>query len=345
MHTDQIAHFLIQHIEAVVQWTAFAVVALVTVFIARSFLGRDDEVAGEGGEGVSSAAVTADTEAISQAIVAKISEMETKIVQWQSQAAVSGKAGDTGASAPDPSLKEELERLRAELSARESQIKKLKEEMPKDDGGATPASSDLTGKLNDQLKRIEELEAKLAEYEILEDDIADLSLYKEENARLKAELDSVKGGGGSATETPAEPAAAPSTAGKEDLVAEFAQAIEQMPGIGEGDSSSKDLPKTENPMADFESAVKATNEETASEPAAAAPAATAASPAPTGDSMAESNDIFSEMTSDTLDTDKMMEELSGLQELEPATEGAETLDQDIDTEKMSEEATELSKKA
>lgn len=317
-----------------------------TVFIARSFLGRDDEAAAEAGDGVSQASAAVDTEALSQAIVSKISEMETKIVQWQSQATVStGKDGER--PAPDPSLAEELARLKAELSDRETQLKKMKEEAPAADGAIGPASSDMTAKLNDQLKRIEELEAKLAEYEILEDDIADLSLYKEENARLKAELDSVKGGGAPPAETPAEP----STAGKEDLVAEFAQAIEQMPGIGEGDSGSKDLPKTEDPMADFESAVKATNEE----PAAASPApiadevsappASAPAPASTGDSPAESNDIFSEMTSDTLDTDKMMEELSGLQELEPVTEGAETLDQDIDTEKMSEEAKELSKKA
>lgn len=41
-------------------------------------------------------------------------------------------------------------------------------------------------------KKISELQARLAEYEIIEDDIADLSLYKEENEGLKAEVASLR---------------------------------------------------------------------------------------------------------------------------------------------------------
>lgn len=39
---------------------------------------------------------------------------------------------------------------------------------------------------------IADLKAKLAEYEIIEDDIADLALYKEENARLKREIEEAR---------------------------------------------------------------------------------------------------------------------------------------------------------
>lgn len=46
--------------------------------------------------------------------------------------------------------------------------------------------------------KVRELEARLAEYSIIEDDIADLSLYKEENQRLKAELEQARAGGAAA---------------------------------------------------------------------------------------------------------------------------------------------------
>lgn len=45
------------------------------------------------------------------------------------------------------------------------------------------------------LAKIKNLESRLAEYEIIEDDIADLSVLKEENAKLKKELEQIKRGG------------------------------------------------------------------------------------------------------------------------------------------------------
>lgn len=45
-----------------------------------------------------------------------------------------------------------------------------------------------TGKISELEGKIDELKARLQEYEIIEDDIADLSLYKDENARLKHEI-------------------------------------------------------------------------------------------------------------------------------------------------------------
>jgi hypothetical protein len=57
------------------------------------------------------------------------------------------------------------------------------------DGGVAPADVDVRAM---QLK-LAELQAKLAEYEIIEDDIADLSMYREENKQLKSELERLKG--------------------------------------------------------------------------------------------------------------------------------------------------------
>lgn len=67
------------------------------------------------------------------------------------------------------------------------------------------------GKVAELQTKIEELQARLSEYEIIEDDIADLSLFKEENAQLKSELETLKaqiGSGGVAPVVVAAPVAA-----------------------------------------------------------------------------------------------------------------------------------------
>jgi hypothetical protein len=59
-------------------------------------------------------------------------------------------------------------------------------------GGGASAGTGTTEADPQVLAQLNELKARLAEYEIIEDDIADLALYREENARLKAELDNLK---------------------------------------------------------------------------------------------------------------------------------------------------------
>ncbi|MBK9294416.1 MAG: hypothetical protein IPM57_08215 [Oligoflexia bacterium] len=103
----------------------------------------------------------------------------------------------------------ELEKLKTENVQKTQKLGELekalivaKEELTKVQAQATPAVN-----TDEFQKKIKELEARLAEYEIIEDDIANLSLYKEENARLKNELQKIK------TEAPkAETAATPSQA-------------------------------------------------------------------------------------------------------------------------------------
>lgn len=78
-------------------------------------------------------------------------------------------------------------------------------------GGAAPAGDaggglsqaereDLTGKVRD-------LEARLAEYEIISEDIADLSRYRDENEALRKELEALKAGGAAAAVAPAQASA------------------------------------------------------------------------------------------------------------------------------------------
>lgn len=162
----------------------------------------------------------------------------------------------------------QVQSLKLELKAKEDELNKAKA------SGDHKISEDAE-KLN---ARIKELEGKLAEYEILEDDIADLSLYKEENARLRTELDKVKGhvGGPAPVVIAQQPApdmaAAPLTPPVasaavpdgplppapqdpgEDIVAEFSRAV------GADTSSSElsvEIKETGDPMKDFEAAIRA----------------------------------------------------------------------------------------
>lgn len=110
-------------------------------------------------------------------------------------AAASG-SSEVGASAS--ALAPETQELKKSLSEKEAKIAALMSDIetlkiaaekvqPTADGGVAPGVdvSALQAKLV-------ELQAKLAEYEIIEDDIADLSMYKEENKKLKAELATLK---------------------------------------------------------------------------------------------------------------------------------------------------------
>lgn len=122
------------------------------------------------------------------------------------EAAASG-AGSTaaaaGAAGVSPEQKAELDKALAE---KEKVIADLKNEISnlqqKASAPNTPAAdtTELEGK-------IKELSEKLSEYEIIEEDIANLSFYKNENAKLKDELEKLRAGGSVAVATA--PAAAP----------------------------------------------------------------------------------------------------------------------------------------
>ena len=138
---------------------------------------------------------------------------------------------------------QDFQTLQETIAQQKGEIEKLQEAAAQ--GGAGDGGGGSSVDASDYLAKIADLEARLAEYEIIEDDIADLSLFKEENARLKDELAAMKSGGGGAapaaesdeTEVEEAPAPeAPTVAGddgaeqeSEDLVAEFAAAVGQEP--------------------------------------------------------------------------------------------------------------------
>lgn len=152
--------------------------------------------------------------------------------------AAAGSGGASGAvdSAVVVQLEGQIGVQDEKIKQLEGQLKKYEEEKSKDTG---PSKEELTSKIS-------ELQAKLADYEIIEDDIADLNLYKEQSEKLKGEVEDLKkqlaagpSGPGvtTATAQPPPPAAAASSAPAapvssgggvdDDLMAEFSAAVAQ----------------------------------------------------------------------------------------------------------------------
>jgi hypothetical protein len=95
--------------------------------------------------------------------------------------------------------------LSAALSEREAKISALQNELEKSKAEAAERAKHLEAKAavagsittaggeDPAVKvRIAELEARLAEYEVIEDDIADLSRFKEENSKLSTEVEDLR---------------------------------------------------------------------------------------------------------------------------------------------------------
>lgn len=79
-------------------------------------------------------------------------------------------------------------------------------------GAAAPADGMSEQEKEDFAAKIRDLEARLAEYEIISEDIADLSRYREENDELRKELDNVKSNQAAAPVAAAPAPAAPQAA-------------------------------------------------------------------------------------------------------------------------------------
>lgn len=137
-----------------------------------------------------------------------------------------------------------MEKMMQELSQKNAEIELLKQANIE---ASASASADV-GDISSYLEKIRDLEGRLAEYEIIEEDIADLSLFKEENTKLKRELEALKGSNNPGAESLEsnskqsqdeattvekssgdEPAPVSVQADKQDdLVAEFAAVVDQL---------------------------------------------------------------------------------------------------------------------
>ncbi len=123
-----------------------------------------------------------------------------KILQAQSEAQrapVDAAAAPAVESAKDEAVLVELTQARQSIQEKQAQIEKLMADIAQKPAAVeapvtnNAAAPEALAKFEAQIK---DLEARLAEYEIISEDIADLSRYKEENKRLQQELSALRGG-------------------------------------------------------------------------------------------------------------------------------------------------------
>ncbi|MEK7355192.1 MAG: hypothetical protein AAB250_01995, partial [Bdellovibrionota bacterium] len=251
-------------------------------------------------------------------------------------------AQGSGAAQPAPVIIDggDNEAMTAALREREARIAELQSEIAKLRADIDNVQS-LTGmalagggseidsaKLAELEGKIDELKGRLQEYEIIEDDIADLSLYKDENARLKheikrlreeapeatkavptheEELALLKASADAGTETPA--VEEPADDGEDDVMKQFASAVqvqkapppvadtmlEANPFEGESPGGIGDAPESDSPLA-FELDPEKIMSEVSS---------------------LEENADDSSALEETLDTDKLLAEVGSLGGSEP----------------------------
>jgi hypothetical protein len=206
-------------------------------------------------------------------------------------------------------LSAEIGNLKSDLSNKQHQM----EEMARN-AAAAPAGgagdSMPAGEKSALENQIKELQGKLSEYEIISEDIADLSFYKEQTSKLQKEVEALKAGGGTA---PVVAAPAPMAAPK----VEAAPAAEAQPSRVDDDI-----------LADFAAAVE-------DQKAAKSAAAAAATPAPVVTEPAPSEDV----DLGSLDMDKMLNEAAGIStEGVPEISAEQALGTGLDENKLLSEA-------
>jgi len=205
MNMEKFLHFFIKHNALLIE-AMIALILIASGFLAyRSFKNsRDEETGGP----------VPDMSNLEDALKKIIEKANQIPAQPAAAGAASGGtqaalAAGSMSSAEAASLANEITKLKLELEKKQAEI----EAMKKSGSGATATEGGLSSEEKTALNtQINELKRKLEEYDIISADIADLSFYKEENARLQKEL--AAKGSASAPAQPAKPtpAATPTTA-------------------------------------------------------------------------------------------------------------------------------------
>ncbi|MCB0366718.1 MAG: hypothetical protein H6624_15660 [Bdellovibrionaceae bacterium] len=264
---DAFLNFFISNLAVIIQWLIAVILLLVGAWFVLLIFGKGKNKSGEALDISDLGSLEATLKEIAQKGIATGSSPGT----GANPAAVSsgGELSDAGAELAGAGSAS-MEKIMQELAQKEAEIQMLKASSPPEGAPEVDVSS--------YLEKIRDLEGKLAEYEIIEDDIADLSLYKEENARLKRQLEEMGDAVGATSGKVEEPVAdegkeeeeVAATGEKgEDLVKEFAQAVEVGGTAAKPDETTNEIDSNEVPSGDLTSDLDVLNEAIAEVEAAA----------------------------------------------------------------------------
>ncbi|HVK62312.1 MAG TPA: hypothetical protein VM432_12205 [Bdellovibrionales bacterium] len=305
---------------------------------------RSGEVSGEVGGAIIN--VEEIEVALKRVLSSQTPIMSTAAVSTDAAPATAAPAG--AAASADRSAQEA--KLAEALKEREAKIKEMEAELEQTRTIAaalvSPTESAGSGgdpaKLAELEEKIQELKNRLSEYEIIEDDIADLSMYKDQNEKLKKSVDDLRAqltaAGISVAEAMsdeiipvAEAAAAAAAPEKKSeqfqidpndaVMQEFASTVQ----VGKAPP-----PITTNRLESSEAILEQALADAGVEAPAAAPAAAAAPEAPEA---VTADEPVSAALEGTLDTDKMLSEVDALAAVGEAPAG-DALEESLDTDKL-----------
>lgn len=196
MNLEKFLEFWTQNNRLIIELTFGFIFVLILFLIYRQFFSH--ETAQTEGTGTTSLNInTAEIEEKLQKIME--SQLNFKGQLGNIEASSHPVAPATSATADAPAadigpLKKELEALKEQLKSKDVKIDELTKAGAAAAAGA-PAAAAVGSAPSPELEaKIKELEGRLQEYEIISEDIADLSFYKEENARIQKELADLKAG-------------------------------------------------------------------------------------------------------------------------------------------------------
>jgi hypothetical protein len=335
MSLEKFLNFLIAHNATIIEMLLGLTLLVVLFLSVRMFLSAKEPVSAGG------AMDLGNLEATLKQILEKAGQVPT--------------TASAGSSEDSQKLVAEIANLKSELEAKQKQIE-AQASAPAATSSAGGISPEDKSKLEAQLA---DLQAKLSEYEIISEDIADLSFYKEQNAKLQKDLEVLKAGG-AVTAVPATPAAAveapavavvsepaapsaePEIVGKSKAQSEEPAAFGSTPAAETGAAApaAADNLVDDDLMAEFAAAVERQKTDSGSEsgePTAVAAPATAASGsgAPVAGAIEASADLGQ------MDMDKMIAEAAEIKTDVPDVDPEKALGTGVDENKLIQEAAAL----
>lgn len=344
MNIEKVLLFIMKNNTLMIE-VLIGVIALSALFLAaRAFISSKNEESGVSGSSMD---------------LAGIEEALKKVLERAGTVPSMEGLGSGVVSADSEALISQINHLKEELAVKKTELEAAKSggDASGGGGGGASMSSDEKAALESKLK---ELEGKLAEYEIISEDIADLSFYKEQNAKLQKEIEQLKSkapepsipepkkSAAPSPEPEPEPELAPeptpepvpepvaadegSSYVDDDLMAEFAAAVEQQKAASSAPAPSP-APKVQAPVEPSTAPAEVSVPTETPTPVSTEPQAIA----PTEPPPTETSDI------DMANIDKMVAEAASI-EVNPSqveVTAEEAIGEHNDTDKLMEEASAL----
>ncbi len=142
---------------------------------------------------------------------------------------------------------EEYDIVKSEVTGLKNQLEEANSAL--DEARASSGGNDSSAELDKVTGERDELKERLMEYEIIEEDLANLKKYQQENEQLKKELAALKGGSAPVAETaPVEEAPTPEPVAEPEAAApveEVSAPVEEVPEVSAEENPAADDTATE----------------------------------------------------------------------------------------------------